>query len=220
MRPVYRSKNAMVYDAIKASILHGDLKPGQRLVIDELAAGMGVSQIPVREALRQLEADGFVQIEPYVGATVTELQTSFMSEIFAVLEGLEIISSRAACQQMTADELAKLEAIIIKMDSLVEDPDQWSEENKRLHRFICECARMALVGSMMATALDHWDRVRLYYLQNVFGHRIAVAQQDHHRILEGFKARNPDAVERAVREHNRDALAAYMQQLHSQKDAP
>ncbi len=70
----FRSKKEAVYDTLRNAILQGDLKPGARLVIDKLAAELGVSQIPIREALQQLEGEGFVTIEPYVGVTVSDLQ--------------------------------------------------------------------------------------------------------------------------------------------------
>ena len=59
MKLEFRSKNEIVYQQLRKSIIQGDFKPGTRLVIDQLALELGVSQIPIREAVRQLEADGF-----------------------------------------------------------------------------------------------------------------------------------------------------------------
>jgi DNA-binding GntR family transcriptional regulator len=210
--PVFRSKNALVYDALKESILQGDLKPGQRVVIDELAHDLGVSQIPVREALRMLEADGLVRIEAYVGATVSDIHAGLTQEIFALLAALESISSRAACTRLSPDQFDQLQAIITQMDALTDQPDRWSAENKRLHAFICECAGMPLVASMMNKTLDHWDRLRRHYQQDVFAHRIAVAQREHHRLLAAFKTGDADAVQDIVRQHNQAALQAYLRE--------
>lgn len=212
MPPVFRSKNALVYDALKDSILQGALKPGQRVVIDELAHDLGVSQIPIREALRMLEADGLVRFEAYVGATVTEIHAGLTYEIFALLASLESISSRAACLQMTAEQLGQLDAMIGAMDALIDQPDQWSAENKRLHAFICDCAGMPLVASMMTKTLDHWDRLRRYFQNDVFAHRISAAQHEHHRLLEAFQQRDPQRVELLIREHNQAALDAYLRE--------
>lgn len=212
MPPVFRSKNALVYDALKESILQGDFKPGQRVVIDELAHDLGVSQIPVREALRMLEADGLVRIEAYVGATVSDIHAGLTFEIFALLASLEAISSRRACECMTPEQRDQLQQMIGEMDALTGAPDRWSTENKRLHAFICECAGMPLVASMMNKTLDHWDRLRRYYQHDVFAHRIAAAQREHHRLLSAFKAHDADAVETIVRQHNEAALQAYLQE--------
>ena len=116
MSSIFRSKKEVVYDLLRENILQGKYKPGSRLVIDELAVTLGVSQIPIREAMRQLEADGFVTIEPYVGATVAQLNAEFIFEVFALLEHLEIISSRAACRVMSDEDLQQLAAMIDQME--------------------------------------------------------------------------------------------------------
>ena len=215
MTSVFRSKKEVVYDLLRENILQGKYKPGTRLVIDELAATLGVSQIPIREAMRQLEGDGFLTIEPYVGATVAELNADFIFEVFALLEHLEIISSRAACRVMSDDDLQQLEDMVNQMDSSVSDPNKWSSDNKEMHLFICRCAKTTLVLKMMQKVLDHWDRLRLHYLNDVFGNRIAAAQADHKRILAAFKTRDPDEVERVVHAHNQDALSSYIRHLES-----
>jgi DNA-binding GntR family transcriptional regulator len=215
MNSLYRSKKEVVYDLLREHILRGKFKPGSRLIIDELALTLGVSQIPIREAMRQLEADGFVTIEPYVGATVTELNADFIFEVFALLEHLEIISSRAACHLMSDDDLRQLAEMINTMDSSVNNPNQWSKENKEVHLFICRCANMKLMLKMMEKVLDHWDRLRLHYLNDVFGNRILAAQEDHNRILRAFYSRDPDEVERVIHAHNQDALSSYIRHLQS-----
>ena len=193
MRPAFRSKNEVVYDTLRQAIIQGEYEPGTRLVIDELATTLGVSQIPIREAIRQLEADGFVTFEPYVGATIAEINANFIFEVFALLESMEITASRAAARCMSDDEMQTLEDLIFQMDSSVDDPYQWSKENKQLHLFICECAKTTLIQKMMQKVLDHWDRLRLHYLKDVSGQRIKIAQ----------------------REHNQSASASYIQHLRS-----
>ena len=216
MKPVeFQSKNALVYESLRNALINGDFQPGQRLVIDQLALEMGVSQIPIREALRQLEADGFVTIEPYSGATVAELNADFILEVFALLESIEVICSRAACRYMSDADLEQLVAFIHRMDALVDVPDKWSQENKELHLFICDCARSSLTKKMMQKVLDHWDRLRVHYLKDVFGHRIQIAQAEHKLMLEAFRRRDPDEVERIVHEHNQNALAGYISHLQS-----
>jgi DNA-binding GntR family transcriptional regulator len=209
----FRSKNELVYQALRTAIIQGELPPRRRLVIDELAAELGVSQIPVREALRQLEADGFVTIEPYVGATVTPIEAANISEIFGLLEGMEIVSGRAACARLTAQDLQALEGILHRLDDLADSPDDWSQMNVNFHRFICESAGTLLVKMLMDKTLDHWDRLRTYYLKDVFAGRIAAAQADHWRMFEAIRDGDADRLEMVVREHNRAALAAYTRYL-------
>lgn len=209
MRPTFRSKPAVVHDMLRESIIHGEYKPGERLVIDEVAARLGVSQIPVREAVRQLESDGLVTIEPYTGATVTQFSPNLIFEIFALLEALEVICGRRACTCMSDAELAELMAIVADMDNLLADPERWSQQNRQFHLMICRFSRVQLIERMLENALDHWDRLRLHYVRDVFQPRMPEAQQDHHRMIEAFHRRDADDIERLLRSHNQRALAAY-----------
>lgn len=215
MKLEFRSKNAIVYEQLRKSIINGDYKPGTRLVIDQLSAELGVSQIPVREAVRQLESDGFITFEPYTGATVTEINANLIFEIFALLESVEAIGSRAACAHMTEEQLAKLSTLIQKMDTTMDDPNLWSNQNKELHLMIGEYSQLTLANHVLHNVFNHWDRLRLYYLKDVFGHRIQPAQEEHKQILEAFLARDPDAVEKLIREHNQNSLTSYIAYLRS-----
>ncbi len=211
----FRSKKEIVYERLRKAIIQGEYEPGSRLVIDQLAGELGVSQIPIREAIRQLEADGFLTIEPYTGATVTEISADFIFEVFALLESMEIISSRQACQSMTDAQLEAMAKHIRHMDSSLDAPEQWSQENKELHLYICRWAGMTLVENLMQKVLDHWDRLRLHYLKDVSASRINTAQREHWQILDAFRTRDPDAVERIVRAHNQSARTAYIEYLQS-----
>jgi DNA-binding GntR family transcriptional regulator len=209
----FRSKQELAHDFLRVAILRGDLEPGSRLVIDELASRLGISQIPVREALQQLQAEGFVVIEPHVGARVTEIDAGLVTEVFELLEAMEVISGRAACQRMSEDDLVEIEGLLCRMDALVGEPDRFSEANAHFHQFICDRAKTPLVQSLITKVLDHWDRLRRHYLNDVFVKRVAVAQKGHWRILEALRSRDPCRVEQAIREHARSGLVAYTEYL-------
>ena len=189
------------------------MEPGEPVVIDALARQLGVSQIPIREALRQLEANGFVRIAPYVGASVTEIHSGSIHEVFSMLEHMEILSGRAACQTMTDEGFDALSAMIDDMTRLMDDPEAWSESNKRLHRFICRQAGMNLVEKMLLVALDHWDRLRCHYLEDVFAQLMPRRQVEHEQMLIALRRRVPDELERVIHSHNRESLRAYIAHL-------
>jgi DNA-binding GntR family transcriptional regulator len=215
MKSAFRSKKEVVYDIIRENILNGQHKPGSRLVIDDLAATLGVSQIPIREAISELEADGFVTTAPHVGATVTPIDANFIYEVFALLESMEVICGRAACHLMTDADLEQLNSLILVMDESLDKPNIWSEQNKAMHLFICSCGKTELVYKMLKKVFDHWDRLRLHYLKDIPGNRLEKAQDEHKRIYDAFVTRNPDSVERVLREHNQNALASYIRLLQS-----
>lgn len=211
VRPTFRSKPEVVHEMLREAIIHGDYKPGERLVIDEVAVRLGVSQIPVREAVRQLEADGLVTIEPYTGVTVTQFSPDLAYEIFALLEALEVICGRRACTCMDDSQRAELAAVVAQMDGCTDNPETWSQLNREFHLLICRFSNVQLIGRMLEIALDHWDRLRLHYVTDVLQQRITEAQAEHRRMIDAFAQRDPDAVEALLRAHNRSALAAYVE---------
>lgn len=216
MLPRYRSKKEIIYEFLKQEIIHGVHAPGTRLVIDELSARLEVSQIPIREAIQQLEADGFITTEPYVGARITKIDAALVFEVFALLESYETICSRKACYCASEEDLATLTMMISEMDHLIDDTEKWSEKNKAFHLFICDCANTPLVHKMMEKLFDHWDRLRLHYLKDVSGQRTHVAQAEHHQLIEALRERNADKVEKIIHSHNQSALQSYIRHLESQ----
>jgi DNA-binding GntR family transcriptional regulator len=213
----FRSKKEFVYQTLREQILSGELAPGVRLIIDELSTQLSVSPIPIREALQQLQSDGLVTIEPYIGARVAEIDTSLIYEVFALLEALEIASSQAACRHMNEINFAEMELLLRRMDTEIDHPEQWSQSNLQLHQFICDQAGMSLAKDLFLRIGDHWDRLRRYYLKDVSAGRIPVAQHDHWSLLEALRTRNPDYIAEVVRTHNRSALADYLAYLECTK---
>lgn len=216
-RPGRRKQDA-VYEALRNDILAGRLRPGERLRIDEITQQLGVSHIPVREALKQLEADGYVTIEPYVGTTVAELEANWIHELFELKEALELVSGRAACHAMSDRDLEEVEGVLRRMDELVDDPEAWSVANVELHRLICERAGTRLAGQLLDRVLNQWDRLRRYFLQEVFAQRLREAQDEHWAIFDALRQRDRAQLERIVVMHNRRALDAYAARLAEQAD--
>ena len=215
MQPIgfSRSKKELVTKTLRSAILNGELIPGTRLVIDDLAKQLGVSPIPVREALQQLDADGYVAIEPYLGARVAPIEADSVFEVFSLLETMEVVSSRAACQHMSDADFNVLEEILVKMDSLVGEAELWSQENRHFHKFICDKSGTRLVGSLMSKVLDHWDRLHRYFLKDVFARRLPQAQREHWKILKTLRTRDPAETEAVIREHAQASLTAYTKYL-------
>jgi len=215
MEPVgsSRSKKELVTTTLRNAILSGEFTPGMRLVIDDLAKQLGVSAIPVREALQQLSADGYAIIEPYLGARVAPIEAESIIEVFSLLETMEVVSSRAACQHMSDEDFGVLERILLKMDTLVNEPELWSQENRHFHHFICDESGTRLIASLMSKVFDHWDRLHRFFLKDVFARRLPQAQREHWKILRTLKTRNAARAEAVIREHTQAALSAYTQYL-------
>ena len=110
------TKQRYVYDTLRDAIIRCDLKPGERLVIDELARRLDISIIPVREALRLLESEGLVSTVAHVGATVTPISRQSIVEVFAILEGLETVSAKAAAESASPADYEPIDDLVAEMD--------------------------------------------------------------------------------------------------------
>jgi DNA-binding GntR family transcriptional regulator len=211
----FRTKQEYVYQSLRGAIMRGELPPGQRLVIDELARRLEVSAIPVREALQSLQAEGLVVSAPHVGATVASISEGEVHEVFAIMEGLETVAVREAAGRLNDEQGQALERIVAEMDDAVarQQYELWAERNGHLHRSIGEVASMPLLREMTDRALSRWERLRRHYFQGVLVPRVEQAQREHRELLAALLAHDPDQAERVVRAHNRSAQAAYADYL-------
>lgn len=209
--PRHRTKHQFVYRTLRDAILRCELPPGERLVIDEMARRFEVSIIPVREALRLLQSEGLVENVAHVGASVAPISKQSIHEVFTVLEGLEVVATRAAAQLATPQDLATLEQIVAEMDGalVAGHYERWADQNRRFHHAITQITAMPLLQQMMERVLDLWDRVRRWSFKGVLVHRVELAQAEHHELLEQLRSRDLDRLEQTIRRHNQGALAAY-----------
>lgn len=209
-RQPHRTKQAMVYEALRGAIMRTELQPGQRLIIDDISRQLGVSQIPVREALQLLQSERLVTNVPHIGATVAPISLSDLTEVFLLMEGLEGVALEAVIARAPDGALDSLEVIVRRMDDAVvnDDGNAWAELNSEFHRQIAAAANMPLLLDMTRRTLDQWDRIRRYF--SILNKRLPRAQAQHHAILDALRSRDIDAVHRLSREHNREPLSAYV----------
>jgi DNA-binding GntR family transcriptional regulator len=207
----YRTKQELVYAQLRESIMRCELAPGHRIVIDELARRLGVSAIPVREALNRLRSDGLVINVPHVGATVAPIAPESVREVFTIMEGLEIVATREAAGRLDDHGLAELEAMLLAMDQTLASGafELWSEMNSDFHLAISSMTGMPLLFEMTERVLRRWDRMRRHYFEGVLVHRAETAQREHHEILAAMKAGDRPRLETVVRQHNQGALLDY-----------
>jgi DNA-binding GntR family transcriptional regulator len=209
------TKQAFVYQAIRSAIMRGELAPGERLRTEDIAQRLGVSLIPVREALHLLQSERLVESTPHVGARVARISRASIIEVFTVMEGLELVATRTAAERMTPAYGQELTSLVEAMDGALASGnyDEWSNINTQFHRAIAGMTGMLLLQEMTVRALDEWDRVRRYYLKDVLVHRLAQAQEEHHVIVQAMGEQNYVLLEQLVKEHNQGALAAYTEHL-------
>jgi DNA-binding GntR family transcriptional regulator len=213
----HRTKQEFVYRTLRDAIIRCDLKPGERLVIDDLARRLEVSAIPVREGLQLLQSEGLVINVPHVGATVAPISRESIQDVFTVLEGLESVATRLVAERANPADLQTLTDLVDAMDrAVVEDtPYEWADLNTQFHLAIGRSVGLAMLQEMTERVLDRWDRVRRYFFKGVLTHRIDQAQTEHREMLAAMKACDLEKLLAVVRQHNQGALASYLQYLNS-----
>ncbi len=204
----FPTKQAMVLAALREAILAGRLPPGERVVIDEVARRFGVSIIPVREAMRQLEAEHLVTSQPHVGPVVTGFTQDAAAELFTLLECLELAAARHAVARADDEDLTELQRAAEAVERAA--ATRWEEANARFHARFAACAHMPRVAEHLAAVSGEWERLyRLRYRDAAAPDRIK-AEADHRMVIAALKKRDVPSLEAVIREHNRRAAGHYI----------
>ena len=197
--PGPRTMHEHVHSTLRRAILDGHLEGGTRLVQSEIASTLGVSTTPVREALRDLAAEGLIQLDPHRGGTVRELDLGELDEIFRLRSILEPEALRRAWPHITNELIDKIETLHHQVESTTSS-SEFVQLNDQFHGLVyeeCDSPRLlAILQSLTApwvmyvgAALNHDDTNR---------QRAAVG---HAEILSALRNRDLDAAITATIDH-------------------
>lgn len=216
-RVPHRTKQEFVYRTIRGAILRCELRPGERLVIEDLAQRLDVSTIPVREALQLLQSEGLVESVPHVGTSVTPLSRSSILDVFSIMEGLQIVAARVAAEKATPSDFRAVDALMREMDAVVESGrlEVWGDFNTQFHVTIATMTGLPMLLQMTVQAFDRWNQMRRYFFSDVLAVRAPQAQREHHAIVAAMRGGELDRLATLLREHNQHALNDYLQHLDS-----
>ncbi len=209
-----------IYAVLRDDILAGRLKPGERLVRKSLATRLGVSTIPVIEALYMLEIDGYVENRALAGCRVRSLTMQDIDDDLMLREALECQAARLCVENASDEGLERLMKKAAQVDRFIraDTPDQ--SVGSQLHwEFHAELGRLsghAVFGAMLEKV---WFQ-RYMSLNSLKAIRFEPIPDGWHQILvRKIRKRDPELAERAMREHvrygrkdDREALAVYLQE--------
>lgn len=156
----HRTVSAAVADDLRRRIVDGEFASGFQLRQDALAAEFGVSRIPVREALMQLEAEGLVKIHPHRGAIVSELSMEEIADLFELRAILEPRLLRASAPRLTEEDYKQLKAILKEFSAALKarHVSRWGELNTELHMVLYRHAGQPRSLAIVANLLQECDR--------------------------------------------------------------
>jgi DNA-binding GntR family transcriptional regulator len=203
--------HSVVYERLRSRILDGRLQPGVWLRQRQIATELGVSQMPVREALKQLAAEGMVEHIPYRGMRVREYSADDVADIYNIRAFMEARAARSAAEHITSEEMAELRALAIQMEACL-SPESLAEHrelNRRFHQVIFTASRRTylihalgqlwtvfpsmLWGSFRATATER------------FSEQDAYDTPEHRAIIRVLEERNAARAEQVMCQHITDA---------------
>jgi DNA-binding GntR family transcriptional regulator len=199
--PVYASKTDVVCALLREMIIGGEAAPGEQLRQRDLAARFGVSQTPVREALRRLESEGLVVNDPHRGATVVESQQGAVKDQGLVREVLEALGARLAARNITPGLVQELRSMNAVMEHMPEGDPAYAPANRAFHFKVYEIAGSPILLSLM----------RLLWQSLLLGPMTARSHHEswlqHERLVDALAAGDGELAARLMRVHILDSAA-------------
>ncbi|MGW4646882.1 GntR family transcriptional regulator [Kitasatospora sp. NPDC004289] len=199
--PAVKSKADLAYESLRGAIAQGDLKPGERINMDELARNFGVSKIPIREAVKRLESDGLLVSRVHAGVTVAGIDVNEMRGVFLARESIEALVAELAAQQIDDRQLAELEEVQEAMRASLAGgaTGEMAELNSRFHRLLAEAAGYRVLGDLVEQLLL---TIRRYRITAPLGERNwRSVVEEHDTIIAALRSRDPQAAAAAARAH-------------------
>lgn len=215
----YATARQVALEVIRDRIISGHLKPGARLDIGVLSREIGVSHIPIREALNTLEAEGLIVISPHRSIRVSDLTSEMLQEIYTIRLRLEPFAAGIGTIKMTEARLKELENLIKKMHKLTEDSSQGDDDavepsirelsqvNRAFHFVLYESSGLRRLCRILSALWDDSQRYIITYIRRrVWRVR---ALEEHEEIYRAVQKRDAAQVETLIAknlESTRDAI--------------
>jgi DNA-binding GntR family transcriptional regulator len=193
-----RSTPDLIAEALREAILRGIFQDGQSLRQDEIAAQFGVSRIPVREALRQLEAEGLVTLQLNRGATVAALSPDEAQEICEIRVALETTALQLAIPKLQVSDLEKAAVILEATDQTI-DAARWAKLNWEFHATLYTPANRPRLLAMIKNLHVNIDRyVRLQIEKMNYQEK---SQKEHYQLLDACRQNDVKAAVKVLKRH-------------------
>jgi len=208
---------AYVVDTLRKGILAGDYPLGEKLDQKLLAEKLGVSIIPVREGLRQLEAEGLIRLVPRRGAFVAELSIAELKEIYLIREVLEGLAAELAVPNLDPSAFHQLESLLGQMEEATAEQDysRLLELNRTFHFTIYEAARCPILLQIIASLWDRSSLCRRVYLY--LPGRASQALAEHKEIYQASKQGDAQWAHQAVRKNVHQTIEGILVRINQEK---
>lgn len=177
--------HSKVLRALREAILRGDFQPGDRLIQEELAESLGVSRMPVREALRRLENEGLIDIEPHRGAVVKTLLIEDIEEIYELRCRFEKMAVEQSVNFLQPSEIEALERLYLIMDQAA-DTGEFVKANVEFHNLLLSHCPWKRLLAFIETLWNGFPQQTPYLLID----QVKRSNQEHKEIIEAVKQKD------------------------------
>lgn len=213
-----KTRQEAAVEALRESIVDGVYLPGQRLRQQELAGKYGCSVIPIREALHQLAAEGFVVLDPQRGARVAAFDGRMLEEIFEVRMALERIAVRRAADRMTPQAAERTRRILERMERSDLSPSDWVRLDWEFHDSLCACAEQEYLRKTISTLRRQMEPYLRLDLAKVG--TIEYGRREHRRIFQACVRKDPEAAGRHIVAHLQRTVRGFVEYIRRHTNQP
>ena len=198
----------VVFQTLREAILRGELKPGERLMELQLAAQLGVSRTPIREAIRMLEQEGLAVTMPRKGAEVAKMTLKGMEDVLEIREALDILACQLACDRITDELLVALQEKKKAFEASLETKDVKiiADADISFHDVIYEATGNPKLIALLSNLREQIYRYRVEYLKAVDSYPILI--KEHDDIYQSLVRHNREESTAAIREHVKNQAIA------------
>jgi DNA-binding GntR family transcriptional regulator len=193
----HRTLREKVAELLREAIIQQKIKPGERVTELEIASRYGLSRTPIREAFRQLESEGFLNIIPRKGAIVAELDAKDIKDFYEIKAVLEGYAARIAAERITDVEINQLERLSQKMKDHAAKMDVagLTKDHNEFHNLILEICGNQKITTVVSNLVQQFLRFRFFVSSSSSLNKM---HADHDRIIAAFKARDGEMAEKYV----------------------
>jgi GntR family transcriptional regulator, rspAB operon transcriptional repressor len=212
-----------VYNALRQAIVNCQLKPGERLNVEELAEKLGVSLTPVRGAIQQLATEGLAEIRPRSGSFVASLTTRDVEETFRIRCALECLAAEDGIRNITLQDLRRLKELLRSLRQPVRSDEQrqaHERDNFELHQIVVRAANNRRLLEIYEALRAPIKIARIHAAESNWPSRLQAEHAEHEAIVAAIQKRDGDALCKALRQHiyrAKDALIAVLRSRDEQQ---
>jgi len=215
-RPASAQEEA--YQHILHGIRMGEMRPGDRLVPEEIAAAIGMSRMPVREAFSRLAGEGLLVIRPNRGVVVRGLTEKEVSEVFEMRAVLEGLAAAMAAERATEADIQDLEQLLVRMESCQPSLSDWITVHRQFHERLCSISDAPRLMRQISSLHSVVEPLMRIWLEN--SPSLDSIQSVHEELMQALRDGDSAVMEALMRAHVRETTSSITDAMRQGAQAP